>query len=177
VMTMPLVILALGSIFAGWLGAPDYLWSNLWDPRFEAIFGVHEEHPGLLTTEIYLMLVTLVVVGLGILFAYLWYGRGGKTTEGREESAGGAIYRLLLNKYYVDELYDFLFVRPFTAVSRFLARVFDPWVIDGAVNGIAATARGLSSVWRGIQSGNVQHYLVGFLAGTVALLAYYFSQQ
>jgi len=177
VMTMPLLILALGSIFAGWLGAPDYLWSNLWDPRFEAIFGAIREPPGLLTTEIYLMLVTLVVVGLGILFAYLLYGRGGKTAEGPAGSAGGAIYRLLLNKYYVDELYDFFIVRPFTAVSRFLAQIFDPWVIDGAVNGIAASARGVSFLWRGIQSGNVQHYLVGFLAGTLALLAYYLGQQ
>ena len=46
-----------------------------------------------------------------------------------------------------------------------LLSVFDPWVIDGTVNGVAATARGFSTVWRGLQTGNVQHYVVGFLAG------------
>jgi NADH-quinone oxidoreductase subunit L len=52
----------------------------------------------------------------------------------------------------------------------------DPWVIDGAVNGIAATVRGFSWVWRGLQTGNVQHYLAGFLLGTLALLAYYIGE-
>jgi len=177
VMTIPLMILALGSIFAGWLGAPEYLWGSVWERRFEQMFGVHGEHLGSLTTEISLTLVTLAIVGLGILLAYVSYGRGVRLPERLSSLAGGGLYRLLLNKYYVDELYDFFIVRPFTAVSRFLAQVFDPWVIDGAVNGIAASARGVSFLWRGVQSGNVQHYLVGFLAGTLALLAYYLGQQ
>lgn len=177
VMTIALVILAFGSIFAGWLGTPEYFWGSPWNRWFEPIFGVHGEHLGSVTTEISSMLATLAVVGLGILLAYVSYGRGGRMAERLSSLAGGGPYRLLLDKYYVDELYDFLIVRPFTAVSRFLAQIFDPGVIDGAVNGIAATARGLSSAWRGIQTGNVQHYLVGFLAGTLALLAYYLGQQ
>jgi hypothetical protein len=52
----------------------------------------------------------------------------------------------------------------------------DPSVIDGAVNGIAASVRGFSWVWRGLQTGNVQHYLAGFLLGTLALLAYYIGE-
>jgi NADH-quinone oxidoreductase subunit L len=177
VMTIPLMILALGSIFAGWLGTPEYFWGSAWDRWFEPIFGVHGEHLGLLTMEISSMLATLAIVGLGILLAYLSYGRAIRLPERFSSLAGGSLYRLLLNKYYVDELYDFLIMRPFTAVSRFLAQVFDPEVIDGAVNGIAASARALSSLWRGIQTGNVQHYLMGFLAGTLALLAYYLGQQ
>ncbi|HTN70817.1 MAG TPA: NADH-quinone oxidoreductase subunit L, partial [Methylomirabilota bacterium] len=176
VMTLPLIILAVGSIFAGWLGAPEYLWGSAWDHWFAPMFGGHGEHLGSLTTEISLMFATLAVVGAGILLAYVSYGRGVKLPERLSSLAGGSPYRLLLNKYYVDELYDFFIVRPFTTVSRFLAQIFDPWVIDGAVNGIAAGARGLSFLWRGVQTGNVQHYLVGFLAGTLALLAYYLGQ-
>jgi NADH-quinone oxidoreductase subunit L len=176
VMTIPLIILALGSIFAGWLGAPEYLWGSVWDRWFEPMFTVQGEHLGSLSTEISLMFVTLAIVGLGILLAYVSYGRGIKLSERLSSMAGGGPYRLLLNKYYVDELYDSLIVRPFTAASRFLAQIFDPWVIDGAVNGIGASARGLSFLWRGVQTGNVQHYLVGFLAGTLALLAYYLGQ-
>ncbi len=67
-------------------------------------------------------------------------------------------------------------MRPFTACSRFFAQFIDPWVIDGTVNGVAAAARGLSWAWRGLQTGNVQHYVAGFLLGTLALLGYYIGQ-
>jgi NADH-quinone oxidoreductase subunit L len=86
------------------------------------------------------------------------------------------LYRLSLNKYYIDEFYDTVFVRPFTACSRFFAQFIDPWIIDGSVNGLAASIRGLSWIWRGLQTGNVQHYVAGFLVGTLALLAYYLGQ-
>jgi NADH-quinone oxidoreductase subunit L len=82
-----------------------------------------------------------------------------------------------LNKYYIDEFYDFAVVRPYTALSDWFARVFDPGVIDGIANGIARTARGMSVLWQSVQTGNVQHYLVGFLAGTLALLGYYIGQR
>ncbi len=86
------------------------------------------------------------------------------------------LYRLSLNKYYVDEIYDYVFVRPFTACSRCFAEFIDPWVIDGMVNGVAAHRALVSQVWRGVQTGNVQHYAAGFLLGTLALLAYYLGQ-
>jgi NADH-quinone oxidoreductase subunit L len=177
VMTLPLIVLAIGAIFSGWLGAPEYLWGSRWDHWLVPIFGAgHEAEHGSLNTEITLMLLTLAVVSVGILLAYLCYSRGINLPERLSALAGGGFYRLLLNKYYIDELYDFLIVRPFTGISQMLAQVFDPKVIDGAVNGIAAVARGLSAIWRGMQTGNVQHYLVGFVAGAVALLAYYLGQ-
>ena len=177
VMTVPLVVLAAGAICTGWLGAPEYLWGSRWDLWLEPIFGgAHAVHHGSYSDEIILMLLTLAIVGLGILLAYSSYCLGGRAAEGFSRLAGGAPYRLLLNKYYVDEIYDSLIIRPFTAGSRWLAQFFDPRVIDGTVNGIAASARGCSTIWRGIQTGNVQHYLVGFLIGTLALLAYYLGQ-
>ncbi len=178
VMTLPLIVLAIGSVFSGWFGAPEYLWGSRWDQWLAPIFGAaHGAGAGSLDSEITLMLLTLAIVGLGYLLAYLSYCREAKVAERFSALARGGPYRLLLNKYYVDELYDFLIVRPFTAISRTLAQSFDPKVIDGAVNGVAASARGLSSLWRGMQTGNVQHYLVGFIAGTLALLAYYLGQQ
>lgn len=176
VMTVPLAVLAFGSIFAGWLGAPEYLWGSPWDHWLGPIFGEpHAAHHGSLTTEIILTVATLAIIGLGIYLAYLAYGRAGATRE--PIAVIGGAYRLLLNKYYVDEIYDWLIVRPFTAISAWLAGVFDPKVIDGIVNGTARTARGLSFIWREVQTGNVQHYLVGFLVGSLALLAYYLREQ
>lgn len=172
VMTLPLIILAAGSIFAGWLGAPEYLWGSRWDHFLESVFGAQEHH-GSVTTEIMVTLLTLAVVAVGIYWAYVKYVRAG---AGVDQESASLLYRLSLNKYYIDELYDWFIVRPFTACARFFARFVDPWVIDGAVNGIAATVRGFSWVWRGLQTGNVQHYLAGFLLGTLALLAYYIGE-
>ncbi|HXG49797.1 MAG TPA: NADH-quinone oxidoreductase subunit L [candidate division Zixibacteria bacterium] len=175
VMTVPLIVLALGSIFSGWLGAPDYLWGSRWDAWLRPVFGGHPagEH-GDLGAEILTTLLTLSVVAAAIYLAYLCYGRAAAAAD--PLSTLGAPYRLLAGKYYVDEIYDLLFVRPFTAISRWLAEVCDPGLVDGAVNGIAAVARGLSEAWRELQTGNVQHYLLGFLAGTLVLLAYYLGR-
>ena len=178
VMTVPLVILAIGSIFAGWVGAPDYLWGSRWDQWLQPIFGgVHEAAHGSQSDEINLMLLTLALSGLGLLIAFVSYCRPSKLPDRFASLAGGGPYRLLFNKYYIDELYDVVIVRPFTTCSRWLAQVFDPGVIDGLVNGIAKGARGFSLIWREAQTGNVQHYLAGFLAGTLALLAYFLGQQ
>jgi NADH-quinone oxidoreductase subunit L len=172
VMTEPLIILAIGSIFTGWLGAPDYLWGSWWERWLAPVFGVHEGAHGSLSMEVGLMALTLIAIAIGTFLAYRFYYKSSGAP-----ATGGAVYRLLLNKYYVDELYDFLIVQPFTATANFLARFFDPWVIDGIVNGVAASARGMSLIWRGVQTGNVQHYLAVFLAATLALLAYYLGQQ
>ncbi|HEX9661419.1 MAG TPA: NADH-quinone oxidoreductase subunit L [Candidatus Binatia bacterium] len=175
-MTAPLVILAAGSIFAGWLGAPEYLWGSKWDHWLAPVFGAQEAHHGPVALEIYVTLATLALVGAAIYLAYARYGRPGVKIAQDAETGGGFFYRLSLNKYYIDELYDLAVVRPFTAGSDWLARVFDPVFIDGIANGIARTARGMSVFWQGVQTGNVQHYLVGFLIGTLALLGYYIGQ-
>jgi NADH-quinone oxidoreductase subunit L len=175
-MTVPLVILSIGSIFAGWLGAPEYLWGSKWEIWLAPVFGVQEAHPESIAIEIYATLATLAIAGAAIYLAYLRYGRGGVKIAQDAEAGGGFFYRLSLNKFYVDELYDFTIVRPFTALSDWLARVFDPQFIDGIANGTARTARGMSLLWQGLQTGNVQHYLLGFVVGTLALLGYYLSQ-
>jgi NADH-quinone oxidoreductase subunit L len=173
-MTLPLVLLSLGSIFSGWLGTPEYLWGSTWDRWLAPFFGAKEAHHGSLETELLVTAATLALVGVAIFLAYLRYGRHAAAM--RAGAAPGALYSLLMNKYYVDELYDRAIVRPFTAISAWLARVFDPEVIDGIANGIAAAARHLSGLWQGLQTGNVQHYLVGFLVGTLLLLGYYIGQ-
>jgi NADH-quinone oxidoreductase subunit L len=171
-MTVPLIILAIGSIFTGWLGAPEYLWGSAWDRWLQPIFGAPEHHSSV-STEILVTVLTLAVVAAGIYWAYIKYGKAGVRFDQESENP---LYRLSLNKYYIDELYDSVLVRPFTAGARFLARIIDPWVIDGMVNGIAAIARGFSWAAHALQTGNVQHYVAGFLAGTLALLAYYIGQ-
>jgi NADH-quinone oxidoreductase subunit L len=175
VMTLPLVVLAIGSTFAGWLGAPEYLWGSRWDHWLQPLFGGAEVHRGSVTAEIMVTVITLAIVSVGVYLAYVKYGRTGAHI-GASAGAGGMLYRLSLNKYYVDEIYDAILVRPFTACSQFFAEFIDPQIIDGTVNGVAAAAHGASSIWVGIQTGNVQHYLAAFLVGALALLAYCLGQ-
>jgi NADH-quinone oxidoreductase subunit L len=175
VMTLPLVILAIGSIFAGWLGAPEYLWGSRWDRWLEPVFGAAQAHHGSVSAEIMVTLITLAIVSIGIYLAYLNYGRAGARVDAGF-GAGGLLYRLSLNKYYIDEIYDRVFVRPFTASSEFFAQFIDLRVIDGTVNGIATATRSVSSIWLGLQTGNVQQYLAAFLVGVLALLAYCLGQ-
>jgi NADH-quinone oxidoreductase subunit L len=173
VMTLPLILLAAGSIFAGWLGTPKFMWGSAWDHWLQPLFGVHAEvHHGGVGAEILLMLLTLGIVGAGIYLAYVSYYLGGRAPERLSSWAGGIPYRLLLDKYYVDEFYDLVVVRLFTRCSGWLASVFDVRVIDRIVNGAAEVVRGTSLSWRRIQTGNVQHYLAFFLAGTLLILVY-----
>jgi NADH-quinone oxidoreductase subunit L len=113
-----------------------------------------------------------VVVALGGV-ALAWAMYLGRPMPAAEIGvARGALHRLVLNKYYVDELYDALFVQPLLAVCAWCARVFDLGVIDSAVNGVGravlAWARGL----RRLQTGFVMNYALTMLLGAVAMAAF-----
>jgi NADH-quinone oxidoreductase subunit L len=168
-MTVPLIVLAAGSICAGWLATPEFMWGSVWDHWLGPVLGGHEPHHAV-SEEIFLMALTVGLAALGIFLAFLLYGRDSEISRRIEASP---LYQVLAGKYYVDELYDRLTVQPFTAFSAWLARRFDPGVIDGAVNGAAASVRARSLSWRRLQSGNVQHYLFAFLAGTLLLFAFF----
>jgi NADH-quinone oxidoreductase subunit L len=170
-MTVPLVLLALGSVFAGWLSTPDFMWGSVWDAWLQPIFGAPKtaKHAAV-HDELILTAITLGIAALGIFVAFVFYGRESRIAE---RIAATGLYRWLAGKYYVDEFYDRLFVRPFAACARWLALRFDPGFIDGIVNGVAASVRATSLSWRRLQSGNVQHYLFAFLAGTLLIFAYF----
>jgi NADH-quinone oxidoreductase subunit L len=173
VMTVPLVLLGAGSILAGWLGAPDYMGGNWWEHWFKSFFGVegatgHEP----INEELLFLVLTLAISALGIFVAYVLYVRARQSFKSLELTPSGAIHRLLLNKYFIDEAYDALWVRPLTCFASWLASTFDPRLIDGAVNGVAGGFWSMSFHWRRLQSGYVQHYLFIFLVGTLIILGY-----
>jgi len=173
VMTMPLVILAVLSIVGGWIGLPEHwLWNNALGKFLAPATG----HPHLLvhdaTLELVLMVVATLLAFAGAAVAYVFYVR----LPGLPHVLAwrfAVLYRLLYDKYRVDELYDALVVRPYVRLSYFLWRVVDQTLIDGAVNGTATTVLVNGQLWRRLQDGDVQHYAVIFLGGAVALLSYY----
>jgi NADH-quinone oxidoreductase subunit L len=174
VMTFPLAALALGSILAGWLGTPEYVWSNRWNHWFASFFTTQAEavHGGL-STELLLLLLNFGITAGGIFLAYFMYAGAKRRVHALSLESQGTAHRLLLNKYYVDEFYDLAFVHPLTRVARWLAESFDPRLIDGTINGIADGIYALGFRWRRLQSGYVQHYLFVFLIGALFILGYY----
>jgi len=171
VMTVPLAVLALGSVFAGWVGAPEFMWGSPWQRWLEPVFGAQGQAAhGEVSAEWLLMSLTFAIAALGFFLAYLGYGRGAGVPE---RISSWPAFNWLARKYYVDEMYDLILVRPFTRCAAWMAQSFDPKFIDGAVNGVAGRVLGSSLFWRQVQTGNVQHYLFGFLAGALVILAYY----
>jgi NADH-quinone oxidoreductase subunit L len=151
VMTVPLWILAIGSILVGYLGVPHVLSGPIHLPHFfndwlAPVFGGHgpvEEHlpaGGNEAMELLLMAVSVGVAFTGAGLAYLMYYRQRVRPEIFSEALGGVPYRVVANKYYVDELYDLVFVRGTLLLAR-VAAWFDLHVIDGIVNLSAVVVR------------------------------------
>jgi len=125
-----------------------------------------------LVSEHAAMVISLAVALSGILIAWRMYlSRPELATRVRE--AAGKGYTLLLNKYYVDEIYDFAVVQAVIGLAKRLWHWFDDPVIDGAVNGLARIVAGLSGVASRLQTGRVQTYAWSVLLGAVVVIGYY----
>ena len=154
VMLGPLVVLAVLSLAGGWLfPVPKYL---------QPLLPLAEKPESSI-----LMIISVAAGLLGIFLAWLMY----VAKPGLADSLGGGLYKLVYNKYFVDELYDAAVVQPVVGGSRVLLwKGMDAGVIDGLVNGTGAFARGIGGVLRLLQSGNARSYATWVLFGSVAVL-------
>jgi NADH-quinone oxidoreductase subunit L len=182
-MALALIVLAVGSVAAGWIGIPGYNLLGDWlHPAFEAPRAVAAAAETAATTEaaadhhtleLILIGVSTAIAVAGIWFAYVvWVKRRSIAENAAREFA--PIHRLLLNKYYVDEIYDAAIVQPIRVASQEgLWRGFDVKIIDGAVNGAAAIVNSSATWLRRLQTGSVKTYAGSVFVGVVAILAYY----
>lgn len=171
-MTIPLVVLAVLSFVGGWVGLPHgWLWGNSFVHYLEPSLAILPEthHGGPHVSPTALMLLTSAVAFAGIGVAWLLYG-GGSTLASRLAASLGAVYRALWNKWYVDEIYDALVVRPYVSLARFFWKVVDSLMIDGLVNGVGRLVVGTAQGAKSLQSGLAQSYLVLMVIGAVGLL-------
>ena len=172
VMTIPLVILAAFSIGVGFVGFPPE--HGPYQRFVEVVFAVPGEvaaHAAPLGSLVALALVSLLLAVGGVLVAtwfYLWRPALPDRLAARFPGA----YRVLYHKYYVDELYDALFVEPIRRGAVWLWRRFDEPVVDGSVNGVGSLVRMGSTVLRYLQTGYVMTYVLSFVLGVVVLLGY-----
>jgi NADH-quinone oxidoreductase subunit L len=199
-MLTALVTLAGLSTVGGFVGWPSILKGShriesFLDPVFENHLPVPPHYSE--STEFNLMILSVIIAVAGVLVAYRIYVRRPEFAD-RVARLAGSGYRLLLNKYYVDELYDALFVNRAknlgnglaafdqgivdggvngvgwtTRLSASLSRLWDTWVIDGLVNVIAFAVKVLSYPVRVIQTGLVQSYAWFITLGVLVFIAYY----
>jgi NADH-quinone oxidoreductase subunit L len=178
-MAFALIVLAIGSVFAGYIGVPHALGGHNslgeWlAPSFAAPGGGHEAGGEVDSAlEITLMGVSSAIALGGILLAaFLWLKRRDIVAALAHQFAG--VHRVLLNKYYVDEVYDAAIVQPVRVVSQDgLWRGVDVRLIDGAVNGAGTIVAGGAWMLRRLQTGSVRAYAGSVFIGVVVILGYY----
>jgi NADH-quinone oxidoreductase subunit L len=204
-MTVPLIILALLSVVGGWIGWPESLggsdhFAKFLDPviarHAEVIAAVPEATQR--ATEYGLMAVSVAAGLIGIFLAWILYLRRPSVPRTLAERFGG-LYRLIFNKYYVDQIYDALFVNRskdlavtlgafdrgvidglgvngagwVARASSSVSMVWDKWIIDGLVNLAARIVWIFSYPVRMIQSGRVSNYALLIVLGVLVFLGYY----
>ena len=216
-MATALIVLAIGSVVAGYVGVPAVLGgSNAIEHYLEPSFharaseasaphgaegaaphaseasvpsaerseapsaseasaphGVEGAVPHDTSMEVSLMAVSIALAFAGIGLAWFFFVKSPRSADG-VASAAGPLHTLLLNKYYIDELYDAVFVKPTVALSRgLLWKVIDAEVIDGAVNGAGSVVETGATWLRRFQTGSVRVYAASILLGVVLVLGYY----
>jgi len=196
-MTVPLMVLAFLSVVGGYLGVPHALGgSNRFHHFLDPVMGLgpgkllqkagaaaHHSPEGAhaaaahhsLAVEYLLMAVSVGIALLGIYLAYLMYIKRRDLPEKLAERFK-LMHQTLYNKWYIDELYELIIIRPVHALSGFLWKGIDVAVIDGFINGMSRALMWSSGVVRTIQSGFVQNYAISIIFGTIVLLVYYFLQ-
>ena len=177
-MTVPLMILAVLSVIGGYIGLPKVFageHGNLFEGWLEPIYApamnklaMFGEHTHL--EEILLMTVSVAAALSAIFFALHVYRKNPQIAENVSNKFKG-LYKLLLNKYFVDEVYEAAVVQPIQKGSeKFLWKIFDIKFIDGMVNGIASLIENISGVIRKVQTGVAQSYAVVMMAGIALVL-------
>ena len=203
-MAIVLVLLAIGSVFAGYVGFPAVLGGS---NRIEHFLAPSFEPPGIEAgrdaasprdvaqgfspasgdeappahgngsadhrAEVLLMAFSIGIAVAGISIAFYFFLRRRDAAD-RVAASFAGVHRLLLNKYYVDEIYDAAIVQPIKRSSEHgLWRVVDAGLIDGTVNGAGSAVNGASAILRRLQTGSMRAYALSVFVGVVLILGYY----
>jgi NADH-quinone oxidoreductase subunit L len=171
VMTIPLIVLAILATVGGWVNLPGgLLWGNAFVRFLAPAVGTFTPHLEPSSVSLYLPLVASIV---GIVLAYVLYIR----LPGIPFLLAWRLkpaYDLLLNKYYIDEVYNLIVTRPLFWISdNVLNRAIDSYAIDGTAEGAGLAVQTSGQVARRVETGNVQHYAFVYLLGALGIVGYY----
>jgi NADH-quinone oxidoreductase subunit L len=184
VIVFPLIVLAFLSFVGGWIGIPKVIgelfggipnkFEHFLSPVFEfaeeyvKVHSLVEAHHSA-AMEWGLMGLSVLIAVVGISIAFVLYVKD-NTLPARFTATFPALHRAVYNKWYIDELYDFLFVNPCKALGNFLWKGFDVVVIDGIVDGVATVVMAISGVLKNLQSGYVHNYAMSMALGVVVIV-------
>jgi NADH-quinone oxidoreductase subunit L len=175
VMTIPLLVLAVGAVFAGWLGYNTFVGDGMdafWGSAILVLEGnntVKAAHH--VPTWVKLLPIFVGIAGIALAY-WIYMLRPG--TADKIVAALRPVYSFFFNKWYFDELYDWLFVRPALRLGRIFWKTGDGDIIDGyGPDGVSAAARFLAGRAAVLQSGYVYHYAFAMLIGVVVILSWY----
>jgi len=166
--TIPLVILAILAVIGGAINLPGSTWLNHF---LEPILsGKHEEH-ALGTHEFMLMGIALAGAIVGIIWANAKYIK--QSFVPKEDAAITGFNKTIYNKYYVDEFYTFLIVKPINGLANFFRTTLEP-ALGKVVFSLGTAANGLGTQGKKLQNGNIGLYLFAFVIGVCAIITYLF---
>ena len=170
-MTLPLLLLAVGALSAGWIGiSPVFGGSNWIAHFFEPVMG-HPQVDGTHTEEWMVMAISVLTALTGIVISTIFYYLKPEI-PGLLAQKFRVVYNTLWNKYYVDEFYDFVIVRPtYWLAKNVLVAFTDAKIIEGIVNGIPKMIGNFGDRLRKIQTGRLQHYAISMALGLFVVLA------
>jgi NADH-quinone oxidoreductase subunit L len=176
-MTGVLVVLAFMSVVAGYIGLPtlftghESVLARWLEPT---VSEWHIDHHAMRGREITAMLLGTLAFALGSASAYWMYVMEKGEPAKKLVSANGmrGLYRLVLDKWRIDELYDAILVRPLRAVSNFAANFFDRWIIDGIVKLVGVIPRALGAILRKTQTGTIHVYGTAIALGALAIVGW-----
>jgi len=177
IMTVPLVVLAILSVIGGWVGIPAALGGSNEIEHFLAPVFESGNAAEVATTavashglELTLAAVSLLTATIGFFIAYAFYYKKPGTASTFAKSAP-ALYRLVENKFYIDEIYSAVIVTPLLMFTRIiLGGLIDGVVVNGSGKAAGVTTKGLSTLTRRIQSGNIRSYAGWLALGAAAVL-------
>jgi NADH-quinone oxidoreductase subunit L len=170
-MTIPLMLLAVGAVAAGWIGIPPILGGGAHFAEFLKPVVGHPEFHGTHAEEWAVMGLSVLIGFAGLGLAAFLYLRQTNLPETISKQFKW-IYTVLLNKYYVDELYNFILIRPTLWIAKkILVGITDGKIIEGIVNGIPKTIGVFAGQLRKAQSGLAHHYAIIMAAGAFFIMA------
>ncbi len=167
--TVPLIILAILSFFGGIISLPGHSWLNQYlAPLFSEVS--HEEH-SLGSTEYMLMAIATIGAVIGIAISYKKYLKDNSIPS--EDAAISGFTKVLYNKYYVDEVYEAVFVKPTNVLSNFFREIVET-SLSSLVFGLGKITNDLAMQGKKLHNGSVGLYLFAFVIGVCAILTYIF---
>jgi len=175
-MTIPLVVLAVLSIVGGFIGLPHKVGEAMhkhwhWLDHYLQDTVVMPMSDMSVSMEVWLMVLATVVALASIYYAWLKYKKRGELAL-EDNQIKSDTHKLLVNKYWFDEIYDRIIRKPVDVLGNALNKVVDPKIVDGFVEGIAKFSGEGGGLLRQIQTGHLFFYVLVFIIGLIALLLF-----